>query len=294
MSRVPQPIGGETDKNDPFLSWVPNQRELKFVLTFNTEDLVVKETVKTDGVKTDGVKTDGVKTDGVKTDGASHFVYRGGESLQSCILSFYANKFDLGKCIVERVSCKIVASPGSVATTMGCPTVDVYFGSDQDRLRLEPAVRNAPCGGCPLYGGTELTKVHEWEMNTNQFERCKKFGNFTPANLANTGIAIGRGGAVTLPPCFANLAEEHLNTGNQTERRTTTDNNQYDRTFFEKELKPLFLEAVSDVRSCFCDANKVDVVLRMNPTCVLTNDVNLDETVSVVVVALVWCEGKTM
>ena len=255
--------GSETNRNDPFRHWTPKQRELCFVLTFDTHE--------------DLVELDGAET------------YRGSSAMKSwCLSENYAN-LDLDTCLVERVSCHLLGSPDSIVTT--CPSVDVYFGNE----RLESSVRNAPCGGCPLYRGTsEDTTVHEWTLTPPEFDECKKFGNVTAENLAKHGAAIGRDGStVTLPPFFAQMANEHLTKGvSQTERVSLTQVNTYSREIFDEKLKKNFLEAVSDVRSRFHNANEITVELKINPTCELKN-VNLYETVGVVVRARVWCEDKT-
>jgi len=272
MSRsTGKPAGGgsETNRNDPFRPWTPKQRDLCFVLTFETRRDLVKV----------------VELDGVET-------FQGSKAEKSWCLSAnqtYAN-LDLDTCLVERVSCQPIGSPGSIVTT--CPSVDVYFGNEL----LESSVRNAPCGGCPLYRGTsEDTTVHEWTLTPLEFDECKKFGNVTAENLAKHGAAIGRDGStVTLPPFFAQMANEHLTKGvSQTERVSPTQVRTYSREIFDEKLKNNFLEAVSDVRYRFCNANEITVELKINPTCDLKN-VNLDETVSVVVRARVWCEDKML
>lgn len=253
MSRA-LPESSKNDGNDAFRPWKPERLVLRFALQFETRALIENK--------------------------------RASQSFDPC-LDVYCAKHDLSRCLVERVSCQPVGSKNSIVSRFPC-SVSVHFGD----VVLEPVVRNAPCGGCPLYRGTrDATTVHEWSTTQAEFDECKRFGNFTAANLAKHGSTLdGTKGTVTLPPGLARLAHEHLSRGLGRTERTPDPTDTYDVDVFEKELKGFLLGAVSHVGCRFVDASSIGVDLIVDETCDLSEFEGKDATVSVVVEAVVWCE----
>ena len=253
-----------TTTEDPLRRWNGTPREFRFALTYETGELV--EFDVHDG-----------KWRG-KPDGSTQ-----GFSLSS---DYHFDDVDLENCIVERVTCSLVGGPESVVFM--CPSVEVFLGSD--RKRLEPSVRNAPCG-CPLYDRSDKgTVVHEWNLTPADLKRCEKFGKFTSANLAKLGAkCVHDGDCVTLPDSLGGLvAEEHARHGlGVTERGQT---NAVDREEYER-LVPIFLEAVSDVRARFHDLREISVKLNIDPTCEKETLIE-GETVTLIVCVHAWCETK--
>ena len=256
---------------DPLRPWNGTPRDIHIALTFQTSNLVekVNETEKVDNVER----------------------WRGSSSEEPwCPPSdeFFKN-LDLEKCLVERVTCTLVGAPDSVVSM--CPSVKVYLG--KEKKHIESLVRNGP-RGCPLHDNSRGgTLVHQWNLTSADMDRCRKFGNFTAENLAKLGSECVRDGdCVTLPDCLGKLvAEEHkLRNISVTERGRAPHEkiNAVEKTEFE-HLTPVFLDAVSDVLPHFYDLTYISVDLNIDPTCE-RKDLNVNEMVTLIVCARVWCE----
>lgn len=257
----------------PLRRWNGEPRDIKVALTYDTRNLV--ESIVDD------------ETGEIRCR-------RGNVDEQSWSLTsddFFAN-LNLERCLVERVTCKLYGPSDSVVSM--CPSVRVYLG--EGKKLLESAVRNAPCG-CPLHDSpSKDTVIHEWNLTPVDTERCNKFGNFTAENLASLDTSIdGRNTTVTLPGILAELAAKHYeNSVGVTERGRTNDPNAYSTVSKESfdELKPIFLEAVSDVRPHFYDLREITVELNIDSTCE-RKEMNENQTVTLIVCVRAWCENKT-
>lgn len=256
MSRVVIRSGAKGG-NDAFRDWKPELLTLTFTLPFDTDKLVEN---------------------------------RSDVQVFHPSLDKVYEEYDLTRCLVEKVSCKPIGSRESIVSCYPC-SVSVSFGD----VPLEPIVRNAPGGACPLHGGTtDATTVHEWSMTQTEFDECKKFGNFTPANLAKHGSTLDGakgGGTVTLSPHLAELAHKHLSRGLGQTETTNGLSHEYDAETFDG-LKEQLLDAVSHVACRFVDANEIFVVLGVNKTCDLGKMKDSKESVSVLIEARVWCVKK--
>ena len=243
--------------NDAFREWTPEPLALTFVVQFDTAAL----------------KDDRTAVQPYHLSGDTAY-----------------EEYDLSRCLVEEVSCKPIGSRESIVSCFPC-SVSVSFGG----VLLEPVVRNAPGGACPLHRGTtDATKVYEWSMTQPKFDDCKRFGNFTPANLAKHGSTLDAakgGGTVTLSPHLAKLAHEHLSRGLGRTETTNAMPHEYDAETFD-DLKGHLLDAVSHVACRFVDATDISVALSVNKTCDLRELKDKKESVSVLVEAKVWCVKK--
>ncbi|MBE34442.1 MAG: hypothetical protein CMI16_02585 [Opitutaceae bacterium] len=258
-----------TAAEDPLRRWNGTPRDIKIALTYETSPLVVK-----------------VKDDDKDKDKRWRGSSGGATEEWSLTSDDVLNKLDIENCIIERVTCALVGGPDSVAS-MG-PSVKVHLGTGEKKKVLESIVHNVP-SGCPLYDKSEKgTVVHERNLSQQDLERCKKFGNVTSKNLAKLGAECkSDGNNVTLPDSLGALVDdEHAKLG-ETERRQT---NTVDVTEYER-LVPSFLDTVSDVRARFHDLSNISVDLKINQTCEKKN-VNVNETVTLVVCVRAWCEER--
>lgn len=252
--------GDAGGRNDAFREWTAEPLTLTFVVQFNTKELR-------------------------QADRAVEMPYHpSGDTAYE--------KYDLTRCLVEKVSCKPQGSRDSIVSCFPC-SVSVRFGD----VLLEPVVRNAPDGACPLHRGTtDATTVYEWSMTRAEFDECKRFGNFTPANLAKHGSTLDAakgGGTVTLSPHLATLAHDHLSRGLGQTEATKTMTHEYDPETFDG-LKEHLLDAVSHVACRFVDASAIKVALGVNKTCDLRELKDEQEAVTVFVEAKVWCMKKNI
>ena len=260
MSRYGKQGSGAGGRNDAFREWTAEPLTLTFTVPFNTKELR-------------------------QADRAVERPYHpSGDPA-------YEN-YDLSRCLVEKVSCKPQGSRDSIVSCFPC-SVWVRFGG----VLLEPVVRNAPDGACPLHRGTiDATTVHEWSMTQTEFNECKRFGNFTAGNLAKHGSTLDAakgGGTVTLSPHLATLAHEHLSRGLAQTEATKTMTHEYDSETFDG-LKGRLLDAVSHVACRFVDASTIKIELGVNKTCDLSQLKDEQEDVTVFVEARVWCMKKNI
>lgn len=252
--------GGAGGRNVAFREWTAEPLTLTFTVPFNTKELR-------------------------QADRAVEMPYHpSGDTAYE--------KYDLTRCLVEKVSCKPQGSRDSIVSRFPC-SVWVRFGG----VLLEPVVRNAPGGACPLHRGTtDATTVYEWSMTRTEFDECMRFGNFTAGNLAKHGSTLDAakgGGTVTLSPHLATLAHEHLSRELAQTEATKTMPHEYDWETFAS-LKKDLLNAVSHVAGRFVDASAIKIELGVNKTCDLSPLKDEQEDVTVFVEAKVWCMKKNI
>ena len=265
-------LGGALRKtdDDPLRRWNGKSRDIKFALTYETSNLIVPI---------------------VKDETDEVICWQGSSNEQSWSPTsddLYAN-FNLERCLVERVTCKLYGPTDSVVSM--CPSVRMYLG--KTRKLLESEVRNAPCG-CPLHDSpSKDTVIHEWNLTPDDRERCKEFGNFTADNLARLNLSRDRDGVVTLPDVLAGLAAKHYqNSLSVTEKGRNFRGMDAFSTVSEEsfdKLRPIFLEEVSDVQPHFYDLRDIAVELNIDATCE-KEKINPNQTVTLIVCVRAWCE----